>query len=125
MTGAGDEMENVGRSIERAQEKTEDMEARAAAMDELEETGAFENVFDEGDDIDRELESMRRGGEVEAELETLKAETGGEGGDAGADADADADVEADAEPAVEETPPDPEIEAELDDIKAEEADDQE
>ena len=106
MTGAGDEMENISRSIERARENTKDMEARAAAMDELEETGAFESALSEGDEIDRELEEMTREGQVEAELETLKAEAG--------DKEAAASDPADVEPA------DPEIEAELEELKEEE-----
>jgi len=119
MTGAGDEMENVGRSIERAREETEDMEARAAAMDELEETGAFDDVLTEGDDLDRELEEMRQQGEVDAELETLKAETGAEEAESENAADTDADVELDEEPAA-----DPEIEAELENIKSDEGKDE-
>ena len=106
MTGAGDEMENISRSIERARENTKDMEARAAAMDELEETGAFEGALSEGDEIDRELEEMRREGEVEAELETLKAEGGEE-----------AATEA---PEVDTEPADPDVEAELEELKEEE-----
>ena len=110
MTGAGDEMENISRSIERAKEDTKDMEARAAAMDELEESGALEGALSDGDQIDQELEEMRREGEVETELETLKAETG-DGVEASADGNPDVDVETDTNP---------EIEAELEDLKEEE-----
>lgn len=57
------------------------MESRAAALEELEETGALDSVLAEGDSIDRELEKISSGREVETELETLKSEMGkGEGG---------------------------------------------
>lgn len=79
LTGAGDEMGDVTRAIERAEEETEEMEARAAAMDELQETGAFDDALSDQDRIDRELEAGRTDTEVEAELETLKGDVGGDG----------------------------------------------
>jgi len=85
------------------------MEARAAAMDELQESGAFEDALSDEDEIDRELNSMQRDGEVEAELETLKTEAGK--GSVEEDPSVDAESEAETETA------DPEIEAELDELK--------
>ncbi len=76
MTATGEEFEDVGRAIERAEEQTEDMEARAAALDELHESGAFEDVMSDKDNIDRELEELATDSGVEAELETLKSEMG-------------------------------------------------
>lgn len=76
LTGAGDEMADVSRSIERAEEQTQEMEARAAAMDELQESGAFEDALSDQDAIDRELEAGRTNTEIEAELDTLKGEVG-------------------------------------------------
>ena len=78
LTGAGEEMGDVARTIERANERTERMEARAAALEELEETGALDNVLAEGDSIDRELDRISSEREVESELATLRAELGGE-----------------------------------------------
>jgi len=77
-TGVGDTMDDVGRAMERATERTERMEARAAALEELEETGQLENVLDEGDDIDRELNRLSTERSVENELDTLRAEMAGE-----------------------------------------------
>ena len=73
-TGVGDTMGDVSRSIERATERTERMEARAAALEELEESGQLENVLDDGDDIDRELDRLSSEKSVEYELESLRAE---------------------------------------------------
>jgi len=52
------------------------MEARAAALEELAETGQLESVLDEGDDIDRELDRLSTERSVEYELESLRAELG-------------------------------------------------
>ncbi len=79
MTATGEEFEDVGRAIERAEEQTEDMEARSAALDELHESGAFDNVLSDKDSIDRELEELSTDSGVEAELETLKSDVGAEG----------------------------------------------
>lgn len=77
-TGVGDTMADVQRSLERATERTERMEARAAALEELEETGALESVLEEGDSIDQELERLSNEKAVENELATLRAEMGDE-----------------------------------------------
>ena len=120
MTGAGDEMENISRSIERAREDTEDMEARAAAMDELEESGAFESALSTESDLDRELDEIRQKGEVDAELETLKSEAGKGGTAEDDDVDIELEEDIDADVDLEEeldAGTDPDIESELDDIK--------
>jgi phage shock protein A len=120
MTGAGDEMADVSRAIERAEERTDEMEARAAAMDELEDTGAFEDALSDKDSIDRELEAGRASSEVDSELETLKAELGKSSAPSSGDADTDVDVEAEAESETETATDDPAVEAELEELRNEE-----
>ncbi len=71
-TGVGGQMADVNRTIERATERTEQMEARAAALEELEESGALDNILSEGDDIDRELERLSSEQRVEIELEEVR-----------------------------------------------------
>ena len=59
-TGVGEEMADVGLAMQRALDKTENMRARAQAVDELEKAGAFEDLTQLGggeDDIDRQLQS--------------------------------------------------------------------
>jgi len=94
------------------------MEARAQAMDELQESGTFEDALSDKDSLDRELEEVRTSGEVDAELETLKAEMGKGSVDAeetdsepAVDADAEAEVETETETA------DEDIEAELEELR--------
>jgi len=77
-TGVGETIDDVGRAMERATERTERMEARAAALEELEETGQLENVLEEGDDIDRELDRLSTERSVENELDTLRTQMAGE-----------------------------------------------
>jgi phage shock protein A len=75
MTGAGEEMSEIDRTIERAAERTRDMEARSAALDELQERGALSGLG-EGDELDRELEALHVESTVEGELETIKNDVG-------------------------------------------------
>jgi phage shock protein A len=77
--GVGEEMADVGLAMQRASEKTEDMRARASAMDELEAAGAFDDnltLGDGGDDIDKQLAQLSAGSQVDDELAKMKAELG-------------------------------------------------
>jgi phage shock protein A len=75
-TGIGEEMADVGLAIQRAKDKTDQMQARANAIDELTTSGALEDYTSSGDDIDRQLAQISQGGQVDAELEKMKAEVG-------------------------------------------------
>src|SRR5256885_7504915 len=84
-TGVGEEMADVGMAMQRAMDKTENMRARAQAVDELEKAGTFEDLtqLDSGgnDDIDRQLKELTSSSDVDAELAKMKAELGpGSGG---------------------------------------------
>jgi phage shock protein A len=74
MSGIGEEMGDVGLAIQRAEDKTAQMQARAGAIDELIASGALEDAsqVNQGDDIARELEAMSSHSDVEAELARLK-----------------------------------------------------
>ena len=74
MSGIGEEMGDVGMAIQRAEDKTAQMQARAGAIDELIASGALDDAsqLNAGDDITRELESMSSQADVEAELMQLK-----------------------------------------------------
>ena len=76
VTGVSEEMADVGMAIDRAQNKTETMRARAGAIDELIESGALTDVTQTGDDIDRELQKLSVGAGVDSELEAMKRELG-------------------------------------------------
>jgi phage shock protein A len=82
--GVGEEMADVGLAIQRAEDKTEQMRARAAAVEELEAVGTFEDLTQLGpaeDDIDRQLAQLGAGAQVDDELQKMKAELGaGSGG---------------------------------------------
>jgi len=83
--GVGEQMADVGLAIQRAEDKTEQMKARAGAVEELEAAGTFEDLtaLGEGqDDIDRELAQLGAGAQVDDELAKMKAEIGSGGGDA-------------------------------------------
>ncbi len=73
-SGISEEMGDVGMAIQRAEDKTQQMQARAGAVDELIASGALDDAssLSRGDDISRELEAMSSGADVEAELAALK-----------------------------------------------------
>jgi phage shock protein A len=76
-TGISEEMGDVGLAIQRAEDKTEQMKARAGAIDELMASGALEDmVSGPRDDIQAELDRMGASSGVDAELERLKGELG-------------------------------------------------
>jgi phage shock protein A len=77
--GVGEQMADVGLAIQRAEDKTEQMRARAAAVEELEAAGTFEDMTQLGageSDIDRELRGLTAGQQVDDELAKMKAELG-------------------------------------------------
>ncbi|HZB33749.1 MAG TPA: PspA/IM30 family protein [Streptosporangiaceae bacterium] len=76
-SGISEEMGDVGLAIQRAEEKTQNMQARAGAIDELLASGALEDYSGPRDDIQAELDRMGASGPgVDLELERLKAEVG-------------------------------------------------
>jgi phage shock protein A len=78
-TGIGREMENTGLAIDRAKDKTEQMQARASAIDELIETGGLDELGSDKTQLDRELEQLASKSQVDRELDALKAEVGSGG----------------------------------------------
>ena len=74
VSGISEEMADVGMSIERAENKTQEMKARASALDELLDKGVLVDFSSSGDDIDRELAKISQTGGVESELARIKAE---------------------------------------------------
>src|SRR3954451_4886386 len=81
-TGVGEEMADVGLAMQRAVDKTEQMRARAGAVEELEAAGTFDDITQLGsgeDDIDRQLRELGASGQVDDELAKMKAELGSGG----------------------------------------------
>jgi phage shock protein A len=69
-------MGDVGMAMQRAQDKTAQMQARAAALDELIASGALEDAtLPAGqDDIQAQLDAVTAGSDVEEELARMKAQ---------------------------------------------------
>ncbi|MCZ4102837.1 PspA/IM30 family protein [Streptomyces sp. So13.3] len=76
VTGIGEEMGDVGLAMQRAQDRTEQLQARAGALDELIASGALEDAtLPAGrDDIQAEIEAVTAGQDVEIELARMKAQ---------------------------------------------------
>jgi phage shock protein A len=75
-TGIGEQMADTGLAIQRAKDKTEQMQARANAIEELTAAGSLEDFTSDQDALDRELAQISAGTQVDRELEQLKAEVG-------------------------------------------------
>lgn len=75
-TGVSEEMADVGLAVDRATAKTQEMQARAGAIDELVQLGALSDASAASDPIQAELERTARGASVEAELAALKQQVG-------------------------------------------------
>ena len=75
-TGIGDQMADTGAAIERARSKTEEMQARASAMDELIASGTLEDYTSGETQLDRELAQLTSKSKVDDELAKMKAEIG-------------------------------------------------
>ncbi len=83
-SGVGEEMADLGLAMQRAEDKTEQMRARAGAVEELEAAGTFDDITQLGpgeDDIDRQLKELTSGAQVDDELAKMRAELGSGGGD--------------------------------------------
>ncbi len=81
--GISDELGDVGLAVQRAEDKTAQMQARAGAIDELVASGALEDVSNVGkDNLTLELERMANQSQVDKELEQMRLElgSGGSGG---------------------------------------------
>ncbi|WP_155335283.1 PspA/IM30 family protein [Acrocarpospora corrugata] len=75
-SGISEEMGDVGLAIQRAEDKTAQMQARAGAIDELLASGALDDFTGQRDDIQAELDRMGGGSDIELEIAKMKAELG-------------------------------------------------
>jgi phage shock protein A len=78
LTGLSEEMADVGLAVQRAEDKTERLRARASAIDELVATGTLEDLSGQSDVLDRELAKITAGQNVDRELENMKRQLAGE-----------------------------------------------
>jgi phage shock protein A len=72
-TGIGEQMADTGLAIQRARDKTEQMQARASAIEELTQAGSLDDFTSDQTALDRELAQMSQQGQVDRELEAMKA----------------------------------------------------
>jgi phage shock protein A len=81
-TGIGEQMADTGLAIQRAKDKTEQMQARASAIDELTAAGDLEDFTSDQSQLDRELAQVSASSQVDSELAKMKAELGSGSGEA-------------------------------------------
>ena len=77
-SGISEELGDVGLAVQRAEDKTAQMQARGQAIDELLASGALDDATGTSkDSITAELERMASTNDVESQLAAMKAEIGG------------------------------------------------
>jgi phage shock protein A len=103
-TGIGEQMADTGLAIQRAKDKTEQMQARASAIEELTAAGTLEDFSSSSTELDRELAQISSSAQVDDELAKLKAELGS-GGEQPKELGAAGDKDKDKEEAEQEAKP--------------------
>lgn len=76
VTGLSEEMADVGYAIQRAQDKTAQLQSRGDAISELMDQGVLTDALETGTPLDRELAKVGSDYQVEAELGRLRGELG-------------------------------------------------
>jgi phage shock protein A len=74
LSGISDDWGDIGLAVQRAEDKTASLQARAGAIDELLASGALDDLSTPGDRIDAELGRAVAASQVDAELARLRAE---------------------------------------------------
>jgi phage shock protein A len=84
VAGISESMGDTGLAMQRAQDKIEQMQARAGAMDELLSSGALTDLTGSSDPIQAQLDKASQSNQVDAELAKLKGQLGQPAGEIGA-----------------------------------------
>jgi phage shock protein A len=74
VSGISTDFSDEGAALQRAQDKIANMQARAAATDELLQSGVLEDVGGGDDDIQKELDDVGSAADVDKQLAALKAQ---------------------------------------------------
>ena len=80
-SGVSEEMGDIGMSIQRAQDKTEQLQARAGALGELQASGALDDASQPAgrDDVQEQLDALTASHDVDDEIARMKAQLPGSG----------------------------------------------
>jgi phage shock protein A len=78
MVGIGTNLNNVGDTVRRADDKVAGMRAKADAMDGLIESGVLTDPLDTRAKSEKELDTLRIGSAIDSDLAAMKAEIAGE-----------------------------------------------
>jgi len=79
VTGISEQMADVSLMVDRAQEKTTQMQARAAAIDQLVDSGTLDQIgAGSSDDIQRQLDAVSGSAAVDTQLALMKAQIAGQ-----------------------------------------------
>lgn len=73
LTGIGGQMGDAGAALQRARDRAEHMQAKAAALDSMMDSGVLNDPLDSRTSVEKELDALRGGSTVDDELAAMKA----------------------------------------------------
>ncbi|HEV2427058.1 MAG TPA: PspA/IM30 family protein [Acidimicrobiales bacterium] len=76
VSGISTSMSDAGATLQRAQDKVSEMQARSGALDELLSSGALTDLTSNRDDIQAQLDKASSSSDVDAQLAAMKAQLG-------------------------------------------------
>lgn len=74
LTGIGGQMGDAGAALQRAKDRTDKMQNKAAALDAMMADGVLNDPLDTRTQVEKEMDSLRTGSSVDDELAAMKAE---------------------------------------------------
>ena len=73
LTGIGDNMGDAGAALQRTKDRTDHLQAKAAALDSMVATGVLNDPLDSRTQVEKEMDTLRSGSTVDDELAAMKA----------------------------------------------------
>lgn len=73
LTGIGNQMGDAGNALQRAKDRTDHLQAKAAALDSMMATGVLNDPLDSRTQTEKEIDALRSGSSVDDELAAMKA----------------------------------------------------
>jgi phage shock protein A len=73
ITGIGDQMDNAGDALRRAQERADHMQAKAEALDNMMQSGTLEDPLDTRSSVEKQIDALHTDTNIAEELAAIKA----------------------------------------------------
>jgi phage shock protein A len=78
LTGLGNQVGNAGEALQRAQDKSDHLTAKASALDAMLANGTLSDPLDHRSQAEKDIDALRKGSSVDDDLAAMKAAMGAE-----------------------------------------------